>query len=73
MTAAGSRQPSVLEAVEGADAVIVLTEWTSFRDIDWSVIASRMRRPAWLFDVRAITDATAARAAGLRVWRIGEG
>ncbi|MCP9819894.1 nucleotide sugar dehydrogenase [Synechococcus sp. Cruz-9H2] len=64
---------SDLEAVEGADAVIVLTEWASFRDINWAVIASRMRRPAWLFDVRAITDATAARAAGLRVWRIGEG
>lgn len=64
---------SPLEAVEGADAVIVLTEWASFHDIDWSVIAARMRRPAWLFDVRAITDATAARAAGLKVWRIGEG
>jgi UDPglucose 6-dehydrogenase len=32
-----------------------------------------MRRPAWLFDARAIADAAAARAAGLTVWRVGEG
>lgn len=63
----------VLEAVEGADAVIVLTEWSQFRRLDWNSVASRMRRPAWLFDVRAITDAEAARAAGLKVWRVGEG
>jgi UDPglucose 6-dehydrogenase len=63
----------VLEAVEGADAVIVLTEWASFRQLDWPAIAARMRRPAWLFDVRGVTDAEAARAAGLRVWLVGEG
>ncbi|MCT0212397.1 MULTISPECIES: nucleotide sugar dehydrogenase [unclassified Synechococcus] len=64
---------SVLEAVTGADAVVVLTEWSAFGELDWSAIASRMRRPAWLFDARAITDAAAARAAGLKVWRVGEG
>jgi len=32
-----------------------------------------MRRPAWLFDARGIADTEAARAAGLKVWRIGEG
>jgi UDPglucose 6-dehydrogenase len=32
-----------------------------------------MRQPAWLFDARAICDAVAARAAGLKVWRVGEG
>jgi len=71
----GSWQPaaSVLEAVEGADAVIVLTEWGQYAQLDWPAIAARMRRPAWLFDVRAVTDAEAAQAAGLRVWLVGEG
>ncbi len=62
-----------LEAVSGTDAVILLTEWTLYRQLDWSTIAARMRRPAWLFDLRAIADADAARRAGLNVWRIGEG
>lgn len=62
-----------LEACRGADAVLILTEWTSFRALDWSALAAVMRRPAWLFDARAIADAAAARAAGLQVWRVGEG
>ncbi|MEN9877155.1 MAG: UDP-glucose 6-dehydrogenase [Cyanobacteriota bacterium] len=62
-----------LEACRGADAVLILTEWTSFRSLDWPALAAVMRRPAWLFDARAIADAAAARAAGLQVWRVGEG
>jgi UDPglucose 6-dehydrogenase len=62
-----------LEAVTGADAVIVLTEWAAYRTLDWPAIASAMRRPAWLFDVRDITDTAAARQAGLQVWSVGKG
>jgi UDPglucose 6-dehydrogenase len=62
-----------LEAVRGADAVLVLTEWQQFAQLDWAALASQMRHPAWLFDARAICDAGAARAAGLKVWRVGEG
>jgi UDPglucose 6-dehydrogenase len=61
------------EAAEGADAVLILTEWQQYRQLDWSAIAAGMRRPAWLFDARAVADADAARAAGLTVWRVGEG
>jgi len=62
-----------LEAVRGADAVLVLTEWQQFAQLDWAALAAVMRQPAWLFDGRAICDAGAARAAGLKVWRVGEG
>ena len=64
---------TVNEAATGADAVLILTEWRDYSRIDWVAIAAVMRRPAWLFDARAIADAAAARAAGLNVWRIGEG
>ena len=64
---------SVLEAARGADAVLILTEWDEYRHLDWGAIAAVMRQPAWLFDARAVADATAARAAGLSVWRVGEG
>jgi len=62
-----------IEAARGADAVLILTEWSAYRQLDWQAIAAVMRRPAWLFDARAVADATAARAAGLQVWRVGEG
>jgi UDPglucose 6-dehydrogenase len=61
------------EAAQGADAVLILTEWLDYSSLNWSEIAAVMRRPAWLFDARAIADASAARAAGLNVWRVGEG
>jgi UDPglucose 6-dehydrogenase len=62
-----------LEAARGADAVLILTEWASTAASTGPAIAAVMRRPAWLFDARAIADAAAARAAGLNVWRVGEG
>jgi UDPglucose 6-dehydrogenase len=61
------------EAARGADAVLILTEWGAYRQLDWTGIAAVMRHPAWLFDARAVADAAAARAAGLNVWRVGEG
>ena len=62
-----------LEAARGADAVLILTEWRDYRQLDWAEIAGVMRRPAWLFDARAVADGAAARAAGLNVWTVGEG
>jgi UDPglucose 6-dehydrogenase len=53
--------------------VLILTEWQEYRHLDWGAIAAVMRQPAWLFDARAVADAAAARAAGLSVWRVGEG
>ncbi len=61
------------QAAAGADAVLILTEWRDYAQLDWAAIAAGMRRPAWLFDARAVSDAAAARAAGLNVWRVGEG
>ena len=64
---------SAVAAAEGADAVLLLTEWAEFGDLDWQGIGAVMRQPAWLFDARATADAGAARSAGLKVWRVGEG
>ena len=71
----GVWQPVVdpFAAVCGADPVLLLTERQQFRQLDWSALAAEMRQPAWLFDARAVADAAAARAAGLRVWVVGEG
>jgi UDPglucose 6-dehydrogenase len=65
--------PSPQVAVGGADAVVILTEWQSFRELPWLLLAPLMRRPAWLFDARSVADLAEARAAGLQVWRVGMG
>ncbi|MFL0734742.1 MAG: nucleotide sugar dehydrogenase [Prochlorococcus sp.] len=65
--------PNVAAAVAGADAVLILTEWQQFRQLDWAALAPLMRRPAWVFDARAVVDPDAVRASGLMLWRVGDG
>ena len=67
------RSESIEAAVEGADAVLILTEWEQYRQLKWADLASRMRRPAWVFDARAVTDSQQVRAAGLSLWKVGDG
>jgi len=64
---------SPADAMSQADAVLILTEWNSFTQLDWQQLSPLMRRPAWVFDARSIVDCAAAQAAGLQVWRVGMG
>jgi UDPglucose 6-dehydrogenase len=62
-----------LEAVSNADAVVVLTEWTSFAELDWRELGSAMRMPAWVFDARRIVSENSMKSANLAFWRLGCG
>ncbi|WP_288261501.1 nucleotide sugar dehydrogenase [uncultured Prochlorococcus sp.] len=62
---------SVLDASKGSDAIILLTEWNEFLNIDWKKIIKLMRKPAWVFDTRSCIDHKIAREAGFNVWKIG--
>ncbi|RPF82923.1 MAG: nucleotide sugar dehydrogenase, partial [Synechococcus sp. TMED20] len=64
---------SVEEAVSGADAVLILTEWRDYQSLNWKSLAARMRRPAWVFDARAVADPIQVKEAGLMLWRVGDG
>ena len=63
----------IASAVKGADAVIILTEWSQYRCLDWSALVSLMRQPAWVFDARSVVTSAEVDAAGLNLWRVGEG
>jgi UDPglucose 6-dehydrogenase len=47
---------NIIEAINMADAVIILTEWNEYKSIDWAKIAKLMRKPGWVFDTRNITN-----------------
>ena len=64
---------SVADAVAGADAVLILTEWQQFKELDWAALAPLMRKPAWVFDARAVVDSEAVKSSGLMLWRVGDG
>jgi len=58
------------EAVDGADALVVATEWAEFREPDFPRIKSLMRRPA-IFDGRNIYNPQALRELGFHYEGIG--
>ena len=60
-----------LEATKGADAVIVLTEWDEFKNLDWQTIYSVMRKPAWVFDTRICLEKEYLKNIGFNIWSLG--
>jgi len=63
---------SAMEAVEGADAVVLVTEWPEFRDLDWARVASAMAGNV-IIDGRNHLDGDTVRAAGLAYEGVGRG
>jgi UDPglucose 6-dehydrogenase len=61
-----------LDAVTDADAVVLVTEWREFRELDWDEVASAMRGTL-VVDGRNALDADAVRAAGLLYEGVGRG
>ena len=61
---------SALDAVEGADVLLIATEWPEFAVVDLEAVASRMRGHR-IVDARNLLDPKAVRAAGLDYWGLG--
>jgi UDPglucose 6-dehydrogenase len=63
-------EDSALDALEGADAAVLVTEWPEFRALDWEKVAQRMSRPL-LVDGRNYLDPATLAAAGFEYEGIG--
>lgn len=57
-------------ALENADALVVVTEWNEFRNVDMQKIRSLLRKPL-IFDGRNIFDPKAMKEAGFTYFGIG--
>jgi UDPglucose 6-dehydrogenase len=61
---------SVAQAVEGADAAIIVTEWPEFAEVDWASLRDRMATPL-VVDGRNFLDPKRLREAGFVYEGIG--
>jgi len=61
---------SAYEAITGADAVVIVTEWDSFRALDLKKVASLVRTPV-LVDLRNVYDPAEAKALGFHYVSVG--
>jgi UDPglucose 6-dehydrogenase len=61
---------SALEALDGVDGAVIVTEWPELRELDWAVAAERMRGNV-VIDGRNLLDPDAMRALGFAYEGIG--
>lgn len=60
------------EAVNGAHAIVVCTEWDEFVDLDYRKIYQSMMKPAFIFDGRKILNHEQLQKIGFNVQTIGK-
>lgn len=68
---AASRVDTVWQALEGASAAVLVTEWQEFRDLDWARARAMMTEDAVVFDGRNALDRAALVGAGFRYMAVG--
>jgi UDPglucose 6-dehydrogenase len=61
---------SAMAAVEGADAVAIVTEWQEFRAPDFAALTARMKSPV-VFDGRNLYDPAVLRSHGIEYFPVG--
>ncbi|MBX3021674.1 MAG: UDP-glucose/GDP-mannose dehydrogenase family protein [Bdellovibrionales bacterium] len=61
---------SAIDAVAGADALLIITEWPEFRAVNWRTIKGKMKQPL-VFDGRNLYDPAKMKAAGIEYYGIG--
>jgi UDPglucose 6-dehydrogenase len=58
------------DALDGADALVIFTDWQEFRNPDFEIIAKRLKKPV-IFDGRNLYEPQVVRKAGFEYYSIG--
>jgi UDPglucose 6-dehydrogenase len=58
------------DACDGADAVVIVTEWNQFRNLDLGKLFSLLKQP-YFFDLRNIYDPTKMKGMGFHYYSVG--
>ncbi len=58
---------------DNVDAVIILTEWEIYKEINWQKLSNKLRKPAWIFDTRFMLKAEELEKYGINLWQLGVG
>ena len=60
------------DALQGADALAIVTEWQEFRSPDFDLIKARLQHPV-IFDGRNLYDPSFVKRFGLCYYAVGRG
>ncbi len=65
-------EPDPYAAAKGAHAVVILTEWPQYAELDYEAIYDSMVKPAFIFDGRNILDRHKLHDIGFNVYAVGK-
>lgn len=63
---------SPYEAIKGAHAIAIMTEWDEFKDYNWQEIYENMKKPAFVFDGRSLLNKEKMNQIGFEYYSIGQ-
>ena len=63
---------NAMDAVQGADALVIMTEWKAFRSPDFDAVKGALKSPV-IFDGRNLYEPAVVRSHGLQYYPIGRG
>ena len=61
-----------MQAVQGADALIIVTEWKAYRSPNWTALKAAMKTPV-IFDGRNLYEPQAMQSSGIDYLAVGRG
>ena len=64
---------SLNECVKDADAIVILTAWEEYKNLDFQEFHKLMRKPSWVFDTRKIVSRNSLKETGIKFWQVGTG
>ncbi len=64
-------QSDLYKSIKNSDAVILLTEWEIYENINWVWVSSNVKKPFWIFDTRLIVKDKKIKELGMNLWQLG--
>ena len=61
----------VISSAKDSDAIVLVTEWNEYKEINWKELTATMRKPAWIFDTRIIFSKEELNCLDINYWQLG--
>jgi len=59
------------KSANNADAIVVVTEWEDYKNLNWRKLSDLLRKPSWIFDTRGIIPISMLKELSSYYWQIG--
>ena len=59
------------KSADNADAIVVVTEWEDYKNLNWRKLSDLLRKPSWIFDTRGIIPTSLLKELSSYYWQIG--